>query len=434
MFENVIVDQNRHWDGSQYHGGVPRSVLEEIKKNFDLPHILSIVGVRRCGKSTLIRQIINYLIGERKIEPKNILFLNLEHPGFSRYKGDVAYLERIYEDYLKLAMPEGMVYCFLDEVHFFNEWQVFVKAHYEQKKTKFIVTGSNSRLLSSEFITLLSGRTTPVEIYPFSFGEYMRARGADYPDAVSLAMNRHAIRNLMDDYLQFGGFPEIAFIKHPETIREIHAMYARSILYQDIAARFSIKKPIDLENLFYYLAANVSSLYTFNSLAKVTDLSDKTIKEYLSCFSDAYLLFTADAFSYSVKRQMKSPKKIYAIDSGLAGSVSFRFSDDTGRHLENAVFLELKRRGKELFYYRTENGNEVDFVCREGRKITDVIQVAKELRDEKTKGRELKALFRAMDETEVKSGTIVTYEDEEEIKENSKVVTIMPAYKFFMNS
>lgn len=430
----MIVDQNRHWDGSQYHGGVTRSVLEEIKKNFDLPHILSIVGVRRCGKSTLIRQIINYLIGERKIEPKNILFLNLEHPGFSRYKGDVAYLERIYEDYLKLAMPEGMVYCFLDEVHFFNEWQVFVKAHYEQKKTKFIVTGSNSRLLSSEFITLLSGRTTPVEIYPFSFGEYMRARGADYPDAVSLAMNRHAIRNLMDDYLQFGGFPEIAFIKHPETIREIHAMYARSILYQDIAARFSIKKPIDLENLFYYLAANVSSLYTFNSLAKVTDLSDKTIKEYLSCFSDAYLLFTADAFSYSVKRQMKSPKKIYAIDSGLAGSVSFRFSDDTGRHLENAVFLELKRRGKELFYYRTENGNEVDFVCREGRKITDVIQVAKELRDEKTKGRELKALFRAMDETEVKSGTIVTYEDEEEIKENSKVVTIMPAYKFFMNS
>jgi len=433
MFENVIVDQNQHWEGTQYDGGVPRSILEEIKKNFDLPHILSIVGVRRCGKSTLIRQIINHLIGERKIAPKNILFLNLEHPGFSRYKGEAAYLERIYEDYLKLAAPEGMVYCFLDEVHFFTEWQVFVKAHYEQKKTKFIVTGSNSRLLSSEFITLLSGRTIPTEVYPFSFGEFVRARGMDEPDPVSLARNRHKIRSLMDDYLQFGGFPETAFLKEPGTIREIHAMYARSILYQDVAARFGIKKPADLESLFYYLAANASSLYTFNSLAKLTNLSDKTIKEYLSCFSDAYLLFTVDAFSHSVKQQIKSPKKIYAIDTGLAGSVSFRFSDDTGRYLENAVFLELRRRGKELYYYRTGNGYEVDFICREGRKATDLVQVAKELRDEKTKSRELRALFRAMDETGLTNGTIVTYEDEEEITEDSKTVTIIPAYKFFQN-
>ena len=431
MFENVIVDQNPHWDGTSYDSGVPRSILTNIKQNFALPYVISIVGVRRCGKSTLIKQIINHLIGEKKVNPKNILFLNLEHPGFSRYKGDVTYLERIYEDYLKLAAPEGMIYCFLDEVHFFDKWQVFVKAHYERGKIKFIITGSNSRLLSSEFITLLSGRTTPVEVYPFSFGEFMRARGANYPDTAAIAKHRHKIRKLMDDYLQFGGFPEIAFMKQPEIIKEIHAMYARSILYQDIAARFGIKKPVELENLFYYLAANVSSLYTCNSLAKITNLSDKTIKEYLSCFSDAYLLFSMGAFSYSVKQQMKNPRKIYSIDSGLAGSVSFRFSDDTGRHLENAVFLELKRRGMELFYYKTKNSLEVDFICREGRKVTDLIQVAKELSDEKTKSRELKALFKAMDETGLKHGTIVTYEDEEEIKENSKIVTIIPAYKYF---
>lgn len=431
MFEGAIVDQNLHWDGAQYDGGVPRSVLEGIKRSMDLPYILSIVGVRRCGKSTLVRQIINYLMKEKKIKPKNILFLNLEHPGFSRYKGDAAYLERIYEDYLKLASPEGMVYCFLDEVHFFNEWQVFVKARYERKKVKFIVTGSNSRLLSSEYITLLSGRTIPAEVYPFSFGEFMKARGAVYPDSISLVRNRHKIRNLMDAYLRYGGFPEIAFLKHPETIKDIHAMYARSILYQDIAARFGIKKPMDLENLFYYLAANVSSPYTFNSLSKLTGLSDKTIKEYLSCFSDAYLLFTVDAFSYSLKQQIKSPKKVYSIDSGLAGSVSFRFSDDTGRHLENAVFLELKRRGREIFYYKTESGHEVDFICRKGRKVTDLIQVALELRDEKTKNRELRALFSAMDETGLKNGTIVTYEDEEEVKQKLKTISIVPAYKFF---
>jgi hypothetical protein len=259
----------------------------------------------------------------------------------------------------------------------------------------------------------------------------MQARGADYSDPLSQIKHRHKIRNLMDDYLRFGGFPEVAFLKQPETIKEIHAMYARSIIYQDIAARFGVKKPVDLESLFYFLAANVSSLYTYNSIAKLTDLSDKTIKEYISCFSDAHLLFTVDAYSYSVKQQIKSAKKIYAIDSGLAGSVSFRFSDDTGRHLENAVFLELKRRGKELFYYKTKNGNEVDFICREGRTVTDLIQVAKELRAEKTKNRELKAVFKAMDEVGVSNGTIVTYEDEETIEANSKTVTIIPAYKFF---
>lgn len=434
MFESVIVDQNPHWDGTRYEAGVIRDVLHDVKKKFDLPHILSVVGVRPCGKSTLIRQIINFLIGERGVRPKNILFLNLEHPGFSRYKDDVGNLERIFEDYLKLASPEGMVYCFLDEVHYFNEWQVFVKAHYEQKWTKFVVTGSNSRLLSTEFITLLSGRTTPVEVYPFSFGEFMQARGMGTAEPATQLKHRHIIRKMMDDYLQFGGFPEVAFLKEPETIKEIHAMYARSIIYQDIAARFGIKKPVDLESLFYYLAANVSSLYTYNSIAKLTGLSDKTIKEYIACFSDAHLPFTVEAFSYSVKQQIKSPKKIYAIDAGLARSVSFRFSDDTGRHLENAVFLELKRRGKEIFYYKTQSGKEVDFICREGRTVTDLIQVAKELRVEKTKARELKALFKAMEEAGATDGTIVTYEEEETIVEDSRTVRVVPAYQFFNSS
>ncbi len=269
MFENVIIDQNPHWDGSLYKEGVPRDVMSKIHRGLALPHILSIVGVRRSGKSTLIRQIINDLLKEKGIKPRNILFLNLEHPGFSRYKNDVGNLERVYEDYLKLASPSGMIYCFLDEVHFFQEWQVFVKSHYERKNVKFIVTGSNSRLLSSEFITLLSGRTIPVEVYPFSFSEFMRAKGEQYSNQVSLIKNRHKIRSLLDDFVREGGFPEIAFIEDRETRKEVLAMYARNILYQDIAARFGIKKAIDLENLFFYLASNISSSYSYNSLSKL---------------------------------------------------------------------------------------------------------------------------------------------------------------------
>ena len=231
MFESVIVDQNTHWDGTLYSEGVPREALAKVKGYLDVPHIIALVGVRRSGKSTLVRQVINHLIRDKGIPPRNILFLNLENPQFSRYRNDVSYLERAYEDYLKLVAPQGTVYCFLDEVHFFTEWQVFVKARYEQQQIKFIVTGSNSHLLSSEFITLLSGRALPVEVFPFSFAEFICANGLELADAVAVTRERNRLRKLFDDYLCQGGFPETTSIKITATQKEVLVMYARNILW-----------------------------------------------------------------------------------------------------------------------------------------------------------------------------------------------------------
>lgn len=431
MFEETIVDQNPHWSGDMYIEGVPRKILNKVIDYLDLPHVISIVGVRRAGKSTLIKQAINFLIQTKEIPPKNILFLNLETPQFSRYRTDVTYLERVYEDYLKLASPEGTVFCFLDEVQFFTEWQVFVKSHYEEKKIKFIVTGSNSRLLSSEFITLLSGRTLPLEVFPFSFGEFLTAKGLTVTDEVSLLKKRHRVRHLMDEYLHFGGFPEPSFVSEQATKKEILVMYARNILYRDIAPRFTVKKPLELENLFFYLMSNISSLYTYNKLSKLVEISDKTIKDYLSYFTDAYLLFTIDLFNFSVKRQIKSPKKVYAIDTGMARASSFSFSEDAGHYLENLVFIELKRKGREIYYYKTANDLEVDFACKEGNRLTGLIQVSKEMQTDKVRKREIRALIKAMDETGLSQATIVTYEDEEIIRAEGKTINVIPAYKYF---
>ena len=431
MFEETIVDQNPHWSGDMYIEGVPRKILNKVIDYLGLPHIISIVGVRRAGKSTLIKQAINFLIQTKEIPPKNILFLNLETPQFSRYRTDVTYLERVYEDYLKLASPEGTVFCFLDEVQFFTEWQVFVKSHYEEKKIKFIVTGSNSRLLSSEFITFLSGRTLPLEVFPFSFGEFLTAKGLTVTDEVSLLKKRHRVRHLMDEYLHFGGFPEPSFVSEQATKKEILVMYARNIIYRDIAPRFTVKKPLELENLFFYLMSNISSLYTYNKLSKLVEISDKTIKDYLSYFTDAYLLFTIDLFNFSVKRQIKSPKKVYAIDTGMARASSFSFSEDTGHYLENLVFIELKRKGREIYYYKTANNLEVDFACKEGNRLTGLIQVSKEMQTDKVRKREIRALIKAMDETGLSQATIVTYEDEEIIRAEGKTVNVIPAYKYF---
>ena len=432
MFESVIVDQNLHWDGTLYQEGVPRSVLSKVKEYLDLPHIVALVGVRRSGKSTLARQTINHLMRDRGVPPRNILFLSLEQPQFSRYRNDISYLERAYEDYLKLAAPQGTVYCFLDEVHFFLEWQIFVKAKYEQQNIKLIVTGSNSHLLSSEFITLLSGRALPVEVYPFAFAEFASARGVQLPDAVAVTKERNRLRGLFDEYLRHGGFLEICAIGPPPIKQEILVMYARNILYQDIAPRFAIKKAVDLENLFFYLASNIASLYSYNKLAGLTGLNDKTVKEYLGYFSDAYLLFTLDSFAFSVKEQIKSPKKVYAIDTGMVGAVGFSFSENLGHLLENLVYLELKRRGHNLYYYRTGNGLEVDFASFSGGKITQLTQVVHYLGDEKTRHREVRSLVRALEETGLEQGVMVTHEEEEELTVDGRHISLVPAYKYLL--
>lgn len=432
MFEDVLADQNTHWGAEPYPGGVPRRILSKLVIYLDLPHVIPVTGVRRCGKSTLLRQAVNFLMKERGVPPANILFLNLEHPRFNRYKGDPENLERIFGDYLKAMSPKGRVYVLLDEVHFFDNWQVFVKSRYEKKNVKFLVTGSNSRLLSSEFSTLLSGRTLSVELSPFSFGEYLAAKGMNPGDAVGLRKDRHAVRGHLDDYLRVGGFPEPALLGGGPVAEEILATYARNILHQDIASRFAVKRGADLETLFFFLASNVASPYTYSRLADLVGLSDKTVKEYLAYFADAFLLFALDEFSFSVRKQIKSAKKVYAVDTGLASAAAFRFSENRGRLLENLVFLALRRDRREIYSYRPKGGGEVDFLFREGGRVRGLVQAAWTMEDEKTRKRELKSLREAMGETGVKEGTIVTHEDEDEIREGGYTIRVVPAWRYLL--
>lgn len=211
-------------------------------------------------------------------------------------------------------------------------------------------------------------------------------------------------------------------------------MYARNILYQDIAPRFAIKKTVDLENLFFYLTSNVASLYSYNKLADLVGLNDKTVKEYVGYFRDAFLLFTLDLYAFSVKEQIKSPKKVYVIDTGMAGAVGFSFSENRGHLLENQIYLELKRRGHELYYYKTKSGLEVDFACCSGGKITRLIQVVHDLGDDKTRHREMRSLLKALDETGLECGEIVTYEEDGEVTVEGKTIRLISAFKYLLGS
>jgi predicted AAA+ superfamily ATPase len=429
MFESVLAEQNPHWAGTLFLEGVCRQYFSDVLAYLDLPQVISITGVRRSGKSTLLKQTINFLIKEKKVPAKNILFANLEHPYFSQYSDQVKYLEVLFEDYLKLADPKGKIYCFLDKVQFFNKWPVFIKSHYEQKGIKFLITGSNSFLMSHDLITLLSGRTLPIEVFPLSFSEVFKSKAMiETLDPLVVEQQKHSIRRLLDSFLRYGGFPEIVLLDDPKLSDDILNAYAKTILYQDVATRLNLKKPFDLEKLFYYLSSHIGSQFSYSGLSEIFDLSDKTIKEYVSALVDANLLFEVNRFYYSLKKQIRAEKKFYAIDTGMINAIAFKFSENLGKLFENVVYLELRRQKKEVYYYRTTADYEVDFIAKYKEQI-ELIQVCMDLH-EKAEVREVRSLVQAAKELRLTEGILITPDISKQWVIDGITINAIPLYKF----
>lgn len=352
-----------------------REAYEQAMRLMDTRQIISIVGVRRCGKSTLMKMMIRNLL--KSVDENNILYLNLEHPFFNQFKNDPYNLLKIYEIFRKRS--KGKVYLFLDEIQFFKDWQVFVKHIYEKDESKIVITGSNSKLLSSELATILSGRTIPITLYPFSFKESgLRLR----------------------EYLKIGGFPEIVIQKNP-ALAEI---YYKNILYQDVIPRFVIKNSLAIETLSFYLISNTGKEISYNTLKSITKLDDKTVKQYTSYLEDANLLYVINNFDFSLKKMVGNRKKAYCVDN-VFSEVSFRNSPDLGRLFENMVFMHLKRYWPEIYFHKGKG--ECDFLVKHKSRILFAVQACIEMTEENS-GRETEGLREAMEEYGLSSGLIVT--------------------------
>lgn len=430
MFEKFIAEQNAHWKGNLSNVGFDREIMRNLVKYVNIRQIIALVGVRRCGKSTIVKQLIQFLVNEKKVNPKNILFFNLESTLLNRFKDDPDNLRKIYDEYLALMEPKGKIYIFLDEVQFFSDWQIFVKDLYEKGGVKFFITGSNSRLLSAEMATLLSGRSVVKNIYPFNLGEIVGIKKIDAESKIEIAKNEERIKRMFKDYLRQGGFPEIVLEKKKEIKKEILANYYKSILYQDIIPRFEVKKTKEIEKLLLYLFSNIGQKYSYNSLAEFLKMNDKTVKEYIGFFEKSFLLFELSNFQYSLKKQENYPKKVYAIDNGFIDAVSFSFSENFGRFFENAIFLGLMQAGNEIYYYQDKY--ECDFVIKKGKKIVEAIQVTKIL-DNNNEKRELRGLLEAMEKLNLKEGLIITESQEEQRKIDGRKIKIVPAWKWLLN-
>lgn len=417
LLKEIILEQEKDRQGLDR--GVPRAALDVVLRHAALPHAVVVSGVRRCGKSTLLNQVIN------NFYKNGVYYFNFEDERLVDFT--VENFNDLYEVFLEIYGEKKAF--FFDEIQNVPQWEVFVR-RMQSKGCKFFITGSNASLLSKELGTKLSGRNVSVELFPFSFAEFLSLKGFQpSKDGLSLTTERASLKKNFAEYLKHGGMPEYLKYRDQTLLKRVY----EDILYRDIVARYGIKQVKPLRELGLYLLSNIGGTFSYNNLKKILGVgSMNTIKSYADYLENSYLIFLTTKFSYSLKDQFVALKKIYCIDNGLVESVAFQFSKNKGKFLENLVFLELRRKFPEVYYYKTANNLEVDFLVKSARQVVKLIQVADNLHNDKTRQREINSLLKAMDELKLKTGLILTDDDEEELKISGKNITVIPVYKWIL--
>jgi len=381
--KELLVDHKRRF--LSQGDFIRREVQEEIEHYISQREIIVITGVRRSGKSTLMRLVCNDILTKMDVPETNILYANFEDERFVSFT--VNDFEPLYESFLELENPKGRKYLFLDEIQNIGGWERWLNRLYELEDVKVFVTGSNATMLSSEISTALTGRNRQVVTWPFCFKEFLVLKGFEVqPRDIYEKEKKVALKRLFEEFIVLGGFPEVLKMGDVTLL----AQYFQDILYRDVIVRYGIKNVRGIKELTLYLAAHPATVQSYKNMSTIIGVqSVSTAKSYAEALNSVYLFFFTDLFDYSVKRQIYNPSKVYGIDVAMMDAVSFKFSRNLGRLLENIVFLELKRRKKEIYYWRSPKGREVDFITRKGARIQEAIQVCLSLADEATKQREL---------------------------------------------
>lgn len=397
-----------------------RPVVDEI--DFKSKEIIDLVGPRRSGKSSVLK----LLIKKMKIEEES-LYINFEDPFFIGNNGPEV-VEELIAVFLEYFSP-NLRFLFFDEIQEIDHWEKAVRKLRDGEDFKIFVTGSSSKLLSGEISSLITGRHLSYNIFPLSFREFLDFKKIRLERKKDLVLQGRRLRSEFAEYMEIGGFPEVVISGSKELLKN----YFYDILQKDVVKRHEVRERDVLEKMAVFLLSNSGKIVTIESLKKQYNLSFETVSLYLEYLKDSFLIFELRQFSYSLKKQNKAWKKNYAVDAGLANNVSFRFSQDKGRILETIVFLELRKRYGEFFYFKNSDDSEVDFLVREKNVNKQLIQVAWELGSEETKNREIESLRKAMRELKLKQGTILTNDEDEELSFDEGRITVKPVYKWLIS-
>ena len=379
---------------------IEREAKDFFKNLLDSKLIKVVSGIRRCGKSVFI-----YFL----LKDKNFAYINFDDERLYNLNTD-SILSSFYEIYGK-----DFKFIFLDEIQNLDNWELFVNRLHRAGFNLFI-SGSNSKLLSKELATHLTGRHISIELFPFSFREYLKA--ANFKEDIETTRGVSLLKKEFKDYLLIGGFPEIVVEKEEPKIyvRELY----RKIIERDVIQRYNISYKKAFREIAVSLLSNPSRKISYNKLKKQFLIkSEHTIKNYLSYLEESYLIFLLNKFSYKPIEIEKSEKKVYVIDSGIINTLSTKTMTDYGHVYENLVAIELLRQkafnpSLEVYYWKNAQQEEVDFIVKEGLKIKHLIQVCYDLSDTDTLEREIRALLKAGKELKCKDLIIITEDKEGE--------------------
>ncbi len=390
--------------------------LPRLQSGFSDKEVAVISGVRRCGKSTLLHEI-------RSKSAEKDYYFNFDDERLVNFS--LNDFQLLYEAFIELFGKQSTFY--FDEIQNVPGWERFVRRLYDYNN-KIYITGSNASMLSRELGTHLTGRYVRQEMFPFSFAEFMAFHKKVIPQK-SLFSTEEKVQ-LYSDFLSYfkkGGFPAYLKSGNNEYLKSLY----ESIIFRDVMVRNNLTNEKEILELVHFAASNTSKLFSYNSLMKVIGVKNATtVKNYLSFLENTYLLFLVNKYDSSVKKQIQNPRKLYFIDLGLVRELGFHHSEDNGRLLENLVFIELIRRGKEVYYHSQKH--ECDFVIKEKNKIVEAIQVSWSVYNQTTKEREIDGLVEALIFHNLKEGLILTDSEEDEFTVKDMKIKVIPAWKWLL--
>jgi len=414
-----------------HYGVLPVYKPRDIKIPPDIDKIISIIGARRSGKTYFLYQIIDSLL--EKVGKSKIIYINFED---ERLDIDTADLDLILQGYREIYPENNMDLCyfFFDEIQNVSGWEKFVRRLYDTISKHIYLTGSNSKMLSTEISTSLRGRSISYEVYPLSFYEYLSFK--EIPLDLYASETKGAVYNALESYLSSGGFPELIEIKGQDVKNRILQEYFDVMLFRDFIEHYEIKNIIALKFFLKRVFASSTKQVSINRI--YNDLKSTGIKigknslyEFMSMAESIFMVNTIKKYSPKVSIQEFGERKVFAIDNGLLNAVIFNFSSDIEKMMEQTVYWELKRRNYSVYFLK--NGFECDFVIVSATGLKNIIQVCYDISDSLTLKREVKGVVNAAKELGLKSGTIITYDNNDTLEESGIVISIVTLTEFLLS-
>jgi predicted AAA+ superfamily ATPase len=375
---------------------------------------LVIKGLRRCGKSTLLKQIVKLKFQD------DFYYFNFDDERLTGFNAQE------FQTLMEVLIEEFGTkrYAFFDEIQNIDGWELFVNRILRDGYHVFI-TGSNANLLSKELGTHLTGRHIDIELYPFSFDEFLDAKGVKVQNGAHSTEEKARISRNFKEYFNMGGMPEVVTQKNEQVLTQL----LNDIIQRDIVSRYNIRKPNELKSVIKFLIANAANEITYRSIRENFDIkSANTVQKYVDATEETYLIFTVKRYDTKIKKLDKNARKVYCIDNGIITKNSPVMNERRGAMLENIIAVHLKRLGKEFYYYRGRSEAEADFVIPSERKA---IQVCYEVNEDNRK-REMDGLFEAMEHTKATDGVVITFDQEGEIKWEKGRAVLIPAWQWLL--